>query len=281
VSARRCWGVYRERAHSPGRESDDAEILRLTAKELEARGFAVSLKDPDDIGDPVDPPPAAMFLMCERLAALELLRRGEAGGGRLVNAPGAILDTYRERALALWAAAGIPFPPSVVVPTAPWPGRCRMPGGPLLWVKRADVHNTRDGDVACVGSATALEAALAGLSRRGIARAVVQQHVEGDLLKFYGIGTAPGPDGRAPWFRHFYHRGQDLRGHAFDAGALARLARRAAAVLGLEVFGGDVIVTSGGHLTLIDLNAWPSFALYRDEAAWEIARHLARRFTTG
>ena len=28
---RSCWGVYRELAHSPGRETDDAEILRATA----------------------------------------------------------------------------------------------------------------------------------------------------------------------------------------------------------------------------------------------------------
>ncbi len=33
-----CWGVFREVAHSPGRESDDTEILRLTGKHLEARG---------------------------------------------------------------------------------------------------------------------------------------------------------------------------------------------------------------------------------------------------
>jgi len=42
-----CWGVFREEAHSPGRESDDAEILRLAAKSLEARGFQVELRDPD------------------------------------------------------------------------------------------------------------------------------------------------------------------------------------------------------------------------------------------
>ena len=34
-----CLGIFRERAHSPGREFDDAEILRLTGKHLEAKGF--------------------------------------------------------------------------------------------------------------------------------------------------------------------------------------------------------------------------------------------------
>ena len=31
--APQCWGIYRELAHSPGRETDDAEILRATAAE--------------------------------------------------------------------------------------------------------------------------------------------------------------------------------------------------------------------------------------------------------
>jgi len=42
VSDPHCWGIFRERAHSPGREYDDSEILTLTGKELEARGFQVT-----------------------------------------------------------------------------------------------------------------------------------------------------------------------------------------------------------------------------------------------
>jgi glutathione synthase/RimK-type ligase-like ATP-grasp enzyme len=55
--------------------------------------------------------------------------------------------------------------------------------------------------------------------------------------------------------------------------------RRAAAALGLEVYGGDAIATQDGRAVLLDLNAWPSFALFREEAAERIAEHLARRFT--
>jgi hypothetical protein len=54
--------------------------------------------------------------------------------------------------------------------------------------------------------------------------------------------------------------------------------RAAASALGLEVYGGDAIASAGGRLVLIDLNAWPSFALYRDEAAPVIASYLRVRF---
>src|SRR5262249_35354606 len=138
--------------------------------------------------------------------------------------------------------------------------------GPV-WIKRADVHNTQDGDVVAADSREAIAAALGSLAARGIPRAVLQPHIEGDLIKFYGIGPGGGADGEPPWFRWFYHKGQRIAGHPFDPRRLARLVRRAAGALGLEIYGGDVIVTPQGEVVLLDLNAWPSFALYRDEAA--------------
>jgi hypothetical protein len=284
VSHRRCWGIFREGAHSPGRETDDTEILRLTGKMLEAHGFEVTVKNPEEIADSGDPHPPALSVMCERLSILRTLRTWEAAGARVVNAPLGILDTYRERTLRLWKAAHIPFPPSRVVSTR----RPRVPdlGQPVvqypLWVKRADVHYVEEGDVIRVWTPEEAGNALAGLARRGISRGVLQAHIDGDLLKFYGIAGRARPVGRGTpprWFRHFYHRDQEVRGYPFDPQALRDLAGRAAEVLGLEIFGGDAIVTAGGDIILIDLNAWPSFALFREEAAAEIAAYLEERFT--
>jgi hypothetical protein len=90
-------GIFRERAHSPGREFDDAEILRLTGKHLEAKGFQVNLSDPDEVGRMDDQSPAFIFLMCERPAILSQLRRYEEHGVLQVNSPLAVLNTYRDR----------------------------------------------------------------------------------------------------------------------------------------------------------------------------------------
>ena len=67
-------------------------------------------------------------------------------------------------------------------------------------------------------------------------------------------------------------------GHPLDPAQLARAVRRAALALGLDVYGGDAIVTRAGGIVLLDVNAWPSFALYREEAAERIAAHVAFRF---
>ncbi len=275
------WGIFRERAHSPGREGDDAEILRLTGKHLEAHGYQVDLKDPEDVSGPIATRPRFVFLMCEREDVLGDLAAWERAGVRLVNSAAAVLATYRDRMIAQFEEAGVPFIASRLVTTAS--GAALRDASPALpvWVKRADVHNTQEGDVVFADTARAVEDALAGMHARGIGRAVLQPHEPGDLVKFYGIGPGGGADGGPPWFRWFYHRDQTLSGHPLDPPALARLARRAAGALGLEIYGGDAIATPDGRLVLLDLNAWPSFALYRDEAAPVIAAYLVQRFGGG
>ena len=66
MTATRCWGIMREQAHSPGRETDDAEILRLTGKALESAGFEVEIFDPEELPSLGDRLPDGIFLMCER-----------------------------------------------------------------------------------------------------------------------------------------------------------------------------------------------------------------------
>jgi hypothetical protein len=274
VSDASCWGVFREREHSPGRESDDGEILKLTGKHLEARGFQVTFKTAEEVLATPEERPLGVFLMCERLEILDHLRSLELRGVPHVNGPLAVLNTYRERMIAHFSEANVPFIESQIVSTdAP-----AAAGAFPVWVKRADVHNTQDGDVTLASTRDAASDALAALAARGIPRAVLQPHREGDLVKFYGVGTGTGPAGGPPWFRWFYHRDQRLAGHAFDAAQLGRTVRRAALALGLDVYGGDAIVTSASELVLLDVNAWPSFALYREEAAERVAAHVALRF---
>ena len=188
-----------------------------------------------------------------------------------------MLNTYRDRMIAQFAEAGVPFIESRLVATS---GE-RVAAPQPVWVKRADVHNTQAGDVIYAADVAAVESALAGLHARGIPRAVIQPHVAGDLIKFYGVGPGGGAPGEPPWFRWFYHKDQTLHRHDFDQRELARLVRQAAAALGLEIYGGDCIATASGELRLIDLNAWPSFALFREEAASVIASYLSARFRGG
>jgi hypothetical protein len=267
------WGVYRELAHSPGRESDDARILVKTAEALGALGFPVALKTPEEVLESGEEPPAFLFGMCERTGILARLASWEEDGAVVVNSPEGVLNTYRDRTVACFARDRVPYPRTVLVSTAsPMDGARELPA---CWVKRADVHCTEPGDVVFADRPDAVHDTLLALSRRGIAAAALQEHVAGDLIKFYGVGGEGDPE---PWFVWFYHRDQELSRHRFDERELARAARLGARSLGLDVWGGDAIATPDGSVVLIDLNAWPSFALYREEAAPRIAAHLRSRF---
>lgn len=277
MNDRECWGIYREQAHSPGREFDDAEILRLTGKHLDAMGFHMSLATPDELPVAVLGTPQAIFMMCEQTGILEQLRRWEQRGARVVNSPASVLNTYRERMVLLFEQARVAAPVSRIVPSATSGFTCAGP----VWVKRGDVHSTQEGDVSFAADGDEARLALRRLALRGVQSAVVQDHIPGDLIKFYGVGRPDLMLRYRPWFRWFYHKDQQVAGHRFDPGNLEDLANRAASALGLEIFGGDAIVSEGGAVTVIDLNAWPSFALYREEAAERIAAYLAERFLGG
>ena len=185
-----CWGIYRELAHSPGRETDDAEILRATAGKLETRGFRVTLKTAEEILDSGEEPPAFLFVMCERLGILGLLEGWRERGVCQVNSAGAVRNTYRDRMLPLFERNRVPFPASVLVPTElPIPREAAFQESPTgCWVKRGDVHATEAKDVVFAPDPAALAGALSEMKGRGIERAVLQEHVPGDLIKFYGVG---------------------------------------------------------------------------------------------
>jgi hypothetical protein len=265
-----CWGIYRESAHSPGRIDDDRAILERVGDALMARGFRVELVEADAEFDTCF---ANIFVMCERSPVLDRLKNAEKNGSIIVNCPDAIRNTYRHRMVELFAQHQISAPVSQVVATsASWP---RL--APRIWVKRYDFHATQAHDVMFAASEAGWREALHGFAKRGIPFVVAQEHVCGDLIKFYGVRN-PVPPAVSSWFEWFYHRDKGMLGHSFEVSRLRQAAFGAAAALGLEIFGGDSIIRPDGEPTIVDINAWPSFARFRDRAAAEIAKHLTERF---
>ena len=166
--ANSCWGIFRESTHSPGRESDDTEILRLTGKHLEAKGLHVELKTADEVTEVDTDRPRFVFLMCERvevlerLRALEVERRAarEQPARRPQHVPRSDDRGASTRRTCRSSRAASSPPPSSPTPDA-------FP----VWVKRGDVHNTQEGDVVLAPTAAAIHDALCAGSRRAAFRA--------------------------------------------------------------------------------------------------------------
>jgi len=215
--------------------------------------------------------------MCERGEILDRLESANKAGSVVVNSPVGIRNTYRHRMIELFAHRQIPAPVSHVIAT----DSTKLARSSDVWIKRYDFHATQADDVMYVASETGLRQALAGFAARGIPFVVAQEHVEGDLVKFYGVGLGAAGMPGAGWFEWFYHRDKGMTGYPFKTERLREVARSAAAALGVEIFGGDAIIRPDGEPVIIDLNAWPSYARFRARAAEAIADYLAHRFHRG
>lgn len=268
--ARSCWGIYRESAHSPGRIEDDRAILDSVGAALATRGFDVKLIAPDA---GFDARFANIFVMCERGPILDRLQNAEKTGSIIVNSPDAIRNTYRHRMVGLFARHRVSAPVSQIVASDASKARAAIG----VWVKRYDFHATEAHDVMYAASEEGWREALSGFAKRGIPFVVAQEHVPGDLVKFYGVRNAIAPTD-SNWFEWFYHRDKGMLGHSFEVQGLRRAAFGAAAALGLEIFGGDAVIRADGEPVIIDINAWPSYARYRESAAQAIADLLTQRF---
>jgi hypothetical protein len=244
--------------------------MKCVADALTARGFNVELVDADTA---LDTHCANIFVMCERGEVLDRLAGAQNAGSVVVNSPAAIRNTYRHRMIELFAQHHVAAPVSQIVASDAHNSRPAA----AVWIKRYDFHATQPSDVIYVASDAGWHEALDRFARRGIPFVVAQEHVAGDLVKFYGVRSETRPVA-ANWFEWFYHRDKGMLGHSFEVSHLRDVAFGAAGVLGLEVFGGDAVVREDGKPMIIDINAWPSYARYRDRAAQAIADHLTERF---
>jgi glutathione synthase/RimK-type ligase-like ATP-grasp enzyme len=265
---KRLLGLYRERQYSPGRHlSNDVLLLDQIAHRLRERDFAVDLLTLDE-AESRRMDAAIVFSMCQGRSSLENLADWERQGVKIINSPRSALNTHRDRLPTLMVNAGVSFPQTHLVGTRGSADLHSLDLNGGIWLKRGDVHASVTADVQWVDSRERLDAGLAEFSRRGIDMAAVQSHRAGDEIKFYGVARGG--------FFHWFYAG-DARKYPFNFSHLENLARRAATAAGLHIFGGDVIVSSSGELTLIDLNDWPSFAPCRERASYAIADFITRR----
>ncbi len=269
--------LYRQASYSPNQHrTNDTAILDATVAHLEMRGYCAVRAGEDDIvdGRVLDLIAGADLVlnMCQGPAASERLVPLEKDGVAIVNRPSSVLACHRHRLVALLADHAIAFPRTAIVPTT---GDAELDGfgadGRRVWVKRGDVHAERNEDVVSLRREE-IGDALRAFAARGIARVALQEHVAGPIVKFYGVA-----DGR---FFQWYDAEHGPKGpkSAVDEQRLQELAFAAAARLKLTVFGGDVAFPEPDRPVLIDLNDWPSFAPYREDAARQIADYLHEHF---
>lgn len=275
----RIAGVMRAGAFSPNHIGNDAAIFNLTAEALRKRGAEVNVYSEEEfLKARIDEP--VVMDMCRELDSVAKLKTLEDEGRLVINSGYGIENCTRERMTRLLVGNGVPYPESLIVDTNENVKSAMLKGGfDKVWIKRGDSHSKHKEDVSYCRHPEEAQEMLHEYFYRGIRRAVINRHLPGDLIKFYGI---VGSD----YFYHFYpmEMGHSKYGYElingaatqipFDEEYLKKICSRAAEVLGVKIYGGDCIVDPDGSIRIIDLNDWPSFAPCRKEASKEIAKAI-------
>lgn len=269
-------------AYSPNHIGNDAAIFHATADELRKRGCEVSLYSEDkflasEITEPV------IVNMCREQESLAKLRRLEDEGRLVINSSYGIENCTRERMTRMLLAHGIPYPESLIVNTNESVAKeLEASGFTSCWIKRGDFHAMHKEDVSYCRHIEEAQEMLREYCLRGIPRAVINKHLEGDLIKFYGVSGQP-------FFYWFYpfDMGHSKYGYEavngksqgipFSEDYLREICQKASDTLEVQIYGGDCIVDPDGSIRIIDLNDWPSFAPCRKEAAPFIAKCILKK----
>lgn len=269
--------IYRSPAYSPLQHGvNDTAIMDATVSRLEAQGWQAAKTTEREVEQGRLPVAELYLNMCQGSLAAEQLMPLESDGAVVVNRPSSALNCHRFRLVRRIGDSTLAFPRTIILPSsASLPPaeqlRALAPDHQKIWLKRGDVHAERPEDVVAAAPEH-VGAALQRFRDRGIPWVALQEHVPGPVVKFYGV-----TDGR---FFNWYGSEAGFGGERprIDENRLKALAFEAAAILGLEVFGGDVAFPEPDRPVLIDINDWPSFAPFREEAARAIAAYITHRF---
>jgi glutathione synthase/RimK-type ligase-like ATP-grasp enzyme len=261
-------GITRKTEFSPNHVVNDLLIINRTADALRALGAEVTMYDeglisPDAVREKL------IFSMAQGPLGSKTLATIEDRGAFIINSPRAVMNCYRINMVQLIPAAGIPFPRSVIVATDS-DVRAREAGftSTKLWIKRGDVHAVHKEDVTLATTDDEELNLLKEFQQRDIREAIIQEHLEGDTVKFYAV--------RETDLFHWYYL-NDVYQTKFDEQRLRDLASASAEVMNLYVYGGDAIIGRDSSVTIIDINDWPSFAPVREQASKHIAQLIYRK----
>ena len=269
-------------AYSPNHIGNDANIFNSTAEQLRRRGYVVNIYSEEQfrkgiMGESV------ILNMCREAASIGLLQKYEDEGKLVINSGYGIENSTRERMTRILMSHGIPHPDSIMVNTNEAViSELKRAGIEACWVKRGDFHAMHKEDVSYCRHPQEAQDVLQEYFYRGINRAVINRHLEGDLVKFYGIAGSNFFYSFYPYFGHNEKFGLDAingkpHGVPYDKEDLHATCEKAADLLDVVVYGGDCIIDRDGSFKIIDFNDWPSFAPCRKEASVQIARAVIAR----
>lgn len=275
-------GVKRGIKYSPNHIGNDGMIFNLTANHLKDLGYQVEeYTEAEFVVKSIEG--QCIFDMARDKSTIKRLKKLEDQGTIVVNSGYGINNCIRGNMTSLLLDNNIPHPKSIIIDVNDDPtDRLLEMEAKAYWIKRADSHAIHREDVTYARSIEEVKSILKEFALRDIPNAVINEHLVGDLVKFYGVADTD-------FFYWFYPYDlshskfglEAINGEAqeypFLADELKEVCDRAGEILNVKIYGGDCVVDTDGSFKIIDFNDWPSFAPCRNEAAPKIAECIHKQ----
>ena len=184
-------GVMRAGAYSPNHIGNDAAIFNAAVEHLRKRGCEVTIYSEEGFRNAqIDED--IIVNMCREQSSIARLQEMEDAGALVINSGHGIENCTRERMTRMLLGNGIPYPDSLIVDTDEnITEALKRVGFESCWIKRGDFHAMHKEDVSYCRHAEEAQEVLKEYFYRGIKRAVINRHLVGDLIKFYGVAGQP------------------------------------------------------------------------------------------
>jgi len=274
-------GIYRSEKFSPNMVSNDKAILDAVADELRTMGNDVVTMSEDDLATlsyDVSTYDKAFGMLRNTDTINKLMEKNDEN--KFINTLGGILDcNERVALLEIFMDNEINMPPCALYTHlgVKSNGEIDFP----FWIKRGDGCAEVKEDTSYVTNDDEASAVVANYQERGLQSFVVQQHIEGDLVKFYGVEGTDFFDWDYASKGHSKFGLEEIngkeKGYSFSPEALKALADKASRAVETPVYGGDCVIDAEGKMYIIDFNDWPSFSRCREKAAKAIAKLIHNR----
>jgi len=285
-------GIKRAVKHSPNHINNDATIFQMVADQLQAKGHILTCYHEHEFLKTGHNKAALkdvrlIFSMSrnpELLTLLADIEQNSQGQIPIINSPKGIANCFRSNLTRLLLGNQLPTAPSLIIPTAGYDPSLlpQLDQGHGLWLKRGDFHAIIKEDVVFAKNSAEAEQLLVAFHNRKITEVVASTHLQGDLIKFYGVSGTHFFHWLYPYDKgHYkYKEFKTINGEThyfnFDQGRLKAMADQAAIAADVPIYGGDAVINEKGEMAIIDFNDWPSFAPCREPAAKAITGRLVQ-----
>lgn len=271
--------LYRQKDFSPNSEDKDTYILNAIVEELGQKGYKTDCINEIDFSK-TNNDYSLIISMARGEKNIELLSDLEKRGTKVINTTLSIKNCFREQQTKILQQNNIPIPKTTIVDTDTYDIESfKQFSEGNFWIKRADFQTIEEQDVCRPKSLEQTKKIFLNYKLRGISKAIISEHIEGDIIKFYGVRNTDFFSFSYPTEDKFHNKINIAKNRiSFNTQVFIKDVNKAINLLGLDIYGGDAIIDEKGNYYIIDINDFPSFSVCREQAAKEIADMVTKYF---